>query len=249
MNNQEAKLILKAYRPGGQDAADPLVTEALEQARRDPVLQAWFAEEQAVDSCVQAKLRTAVVVPLELKGRLLALQKIVQPAPWWRQPMKLAAAAAVMLLLGLVALLLRHESSARLDSFRETMVRYSMREREHITFMASNPSEIRHWLQAHGIETNFDLPNGLRDKPVEGCRVVDWNGEKVTLICFEWKDGNHVDLFVLDHAGLPGLAEDGPPKLVEAGGSMTATWTKGGKVYLLTGGGNKTFLQKLLQRA
>src|SRR5260370_29343839 len=113
MNNQEAKLILKAYRPGGQDAADPLVTEALEQARRDPVLQAWFAEEQAVDSCVQAKLRTAVVAPLELKGRLLALQKIVQPPPLLRQPIKMTAAAAVMLLLALVALLFPHQNANR----------------------------------------------------------------------------------------------------------------------------------------
>src|SRR5258706_136048 len=38
MNNQEAKLILQAYRCGGQDASDPLFAEALEQARRDPEL-------------------------------------------------------------------------------------------------------------------------------------------------------------------------------------------------------------------
>jgi len=36
MNNQEAKFILAAYRPGGQDASDPLFAEALEQVRRDP---------------------------------------------------------------------------------------------------------------------------------------------------------------------------------------------------------------------
>src|SRR5271168_992124 len=106
MNNQEAKLILQAYRPGGRDASDPLFAEALEQARRDPELQKWFIEEQALDSQIQSKLRPAVAVPRHLKSNLLALRKITRPVPWWFQPMKLAAAAAVVLLLGLSAYLL-----------------------------------------------------------------------------------------------------------------------------------------------
>ena len=96
MNNQEAKLILQAYHPGGRDASDPLFAEALEQARRDPELQKWFADEQALDSRIQSKLRTAVLVPRDLKSNLLALRKINRPVPWWFQPMKLAAAAAVV---------------------------------------------------------------------------------------------------------------------------------------------------------
>ena len=42
MNNQEAKFILGAYRPGGRDAVDPMFSEALAQAGRDPELRAWF---------------------------------------------------------------------------------------------------------------------------------------------------------------------------------------------------------------
>ena len=94
MNNEEAKLILQAYRPGGPDASDPLFAEALEHARRDPELQKWFAEQQTLDSLIQSKLRPAVAVPRDLKTNLLALRKIIRPVPWWFQPMKLAAAAA-----------------------------------------------------------------------------------------------------------------------------------------------------------
>ena len=83
MNNQEAKLILQAYRCGGQDASDPPFAEALEQARRDPELQKWFAEENAIDARIQTSLQTAVPVPRELKSNLLALGKIVRPTPWW----------------------------------------------------------------------------------------------------------------------------------------------------------------------
>src|SRR5579871_3009993 len=101
MNNQEAKLILQAYRPGGEDASDPLFAEALEQARRDPELQKWFAEQIALETHLKARLETAIPVPRGLKSDLLALRKTSRPAPWWwwLQPMRLAAAAAVVLLL------------------------------------------------------------------------------------------------------------------------------------------------------
>lgn len=49
MNNDEAKFLLSAYRPGGRDAADPSVAAALDQAKRDPALASWFERQQAHD--------------------------------------------------------------------------------------------------------------------------------------------------------------------------------------------------------
>ena len=68
MNNNEAKFILSAYRPGGRDAGDPGMATALAQAKSDPVLGAWFARERAHDAAVAWKLR-AVVPPVGLRGR------------------------------------------------------------------------------------------------------------------------------------------------------------------------------------
>ncbi len=246
MNNQEAQLILQVYRPGGQDAADPLVTQALEQARRDPELQKWFAEEHGLDLCVQAKLRTAMVVPAELKANLLALKRTAAPAS--RRPAWLALAASVALLLGLAAWWVRPASPAQLDSFRQAMVAYSMQRHEHTTFETSDITQIQKWLQARGMTGEFELPAGLRGKPAEGCRVVDWNGQKAALICFVLADGHHVDFFVLDRPGVPGLAGSDLPQFAQTGALVTATWTAGNRVYLLTGGANKRYLQKLLRQ-
>jgi uncharacterized membrane protein YbaN (DUF454 family) len=248
MNNQEAKLILQAYRSGGRDAFDPLFAEALEQARRDPELQKWFAEEHALDSQIQSKLRSAVTVPRHLKSNLLALRKITRPVPWWFQPMKLAAAAAVVLLIGLAAFLLLPPKPAQLVLFREKMVRYSMQEHGHITFESPDIAKIQQWLQARGVDANFELPAGLQGKPAQGCRVVDWKGHQATMICFVLEDGKHMDLFVMDRAGLPGFLESGAPQIVKTDGLMMATWAKGGKVYLLTGD-NKKLLQQILRPA
>jgi uncharacterized membrane protein YbaN (DUF454 family) len=246
MNNQEARLILQAYRPGGEDASDPLFTEALGQARRDPELQKWFAEQNALEARLQARLETAIPIPRGLKSDLLALRKISRPAPWWFQPMKLAAAAAVVLLLGLAVFFLLPQKQTQLASFRQTMARYSAQEHGHIVFESHDLAAIRQWLQGRGMETNFELPATLPDRSTQGCRVVDWNGHKATMLCFIL-NGEHMDLFVMNRTGLPDLPENGTPQYAEAGGLMTAAWSEGGKVYLLTGE-NKEVLQKVLQQ-
>jgi|GEM_PF-6936734 len=86
MNDAEAKLILQAYRPGGQDANDPKFRAALEQAQRDPELARWFANEQALDSLISAKVKSAIATPAHLKSQLLAQTKIIRPVAWWTAP-------------------------------------------------------------------------------------------------------------------------------------------------------------------
>lgn len=244
MNNQEAKLILQAYRPNGQDASEPFFTEALEQARRDPELQKWFAEEMVLNARTQSRLETAIPVPAALKSELLALRKTVRPAPWWFQPMKLAAAVVAIALLG-AGLLLMTKRPAQLESFRETMAQRSADMQDHVVFESHDIAKIQQWLQGHNIATNFALPASLQGGTPQGCRLVDWNGHKATMICF-MLNGQHMDLFVIDRNGLPGFPENGAPQFAQAGGLMTAMWANGGKVYLLTGG-SKELLQKVLQ--
>jgi anti-sigma factor RsiW len=244
MNNQEAKLILRAYRPEGEDASDPMFAEALEQARRDPELQKWLAEETAVDAQVQARLRTAIPIPRDLKSNLLAQRKIVRPAPWWIQRLKLAAAAAV-LLVGIFAFRLLSQKPAPLASFREAMARYSTRGHGHVVFESHDIAKVRQWLQDRAMPANFELPAALPPGTTHGCRVVDWNGRKATMLCFVLDDGEHLDLFVVDHAGLPDVPENSAPQYAEAGGLATAAWSKDGRTYLLTAS-DKKHLQKLL---
>jgi hypothetical protein len=248
MNNQEAKLILQAYRPNGQDASDPFFAEALEQVRRDLDLEKWFTEETTLNSRIQTHLHSAIPIPPGLKSDLLALRKTVQPVPWWFQPAKLAAVALVLASLG-VALLLIPQRPAQLALFRDTMARSSLQMQEHVAFESHDIASIRQWLQNKNIQTNFDFPTALQagTGTAQGCRVVDWNGHQATMICFI-VNGKHMDLFVMDRAGLPDFPENDAPQYASANGLMTAMWTDGGKVYLLTGG-SETALQTILQRS
>ena len=104
------RLILQAYRPGGQDANDPQFAEALALAKADPELSAWFARQQKFDAQVSREIKS-LPVPPKLKDKILALenprrQKIVElPAPaWWRNlfsfssPVSWAMAAGIVIL-------------------------------------------------------------------------------------------------------------------------------------------------------
>src|SRR5882724_8145379 len=197
MNNQEAKLILQAYRLGGQDAADPLFQEALEQLKRDPDLAKWFGDERVVETRVQARIRDAVKPPAHLKAHLLAQGRIVRPGPWWWRPVWLAAAASVALLGILVTIWSSRPSPAQFAAFRRAMVQNARQTTDHVSFEAHDFSKIQQWLKDRDMDTNFDLPIALKDNPAEGCRVVHWNGQKVTLICYVFNGSDHVDLFVL----------------------------------------------------
>ena len=59
MTEQEARLILQSYRPGGEDKDDPQFAEALREAERNPELARWLAEEQAFDCAMAAQLASA----------------------------------------------------------------------------------------------------------------------------------------------------------------------------------------------
>ena len=243
MNNQEAKLILQAYRPNGQDASDPFFAEALAQVRQDPELQKWFAEETAFNARLQARLEAAVPIPAGLKSDLLALRKTVPLTPWWFQPMKLAAVGLILAALGTILLLIPQRS--QLASFRDTMAQHSLQLQEHVVFQSHDLAKIEQWLQGNGAKTDFNVPAMLQAGLPHGCRIIDWNGQKATMICF-YVGSDHFDLFVMDRAGLPNFPQNGVPQYASADGLMTAMWAGGGKIYLLTGQ-NKALLQKILQ--
>jgi hypothetical protein len=71
MTNEEAKIILGAYRPDGVAPADAVFGEAMRQAERDPQLGAWFAQWQGLDAAMRVKLRE-LAPPPGLKESILA---------------------------------------------------------------------------------------------------------------------------------------------------------------------------------
>ena len=123
MNEQEARLILQAYRPGA-DPDDPEVAAALQEAARNPELARWFAEEQAFDRAIAAHLGN-VPAPFGLKTRILAQLGPPAAPHRWSWAVKLAGVAALLFLLTQVVSLFRPAApEAQVSNYAREMVSF-----------------------------------------------------------------------------------------------------------------------------
>jgi hypothetical protein len=238
VDKTEAKIILQAYRPNGTDAADPQFAAALELARQDAELGAWFAEQQAFDRAITAKLRTAPV-PADLRASILAGRKVVTPPPaLWRRPAAWAAAIAAMLMLLLIPFALQHQGKPQFAEFKTDAVAF-LDSLNRLDMTSKDSEAIREWLATHGGQRRFELPGNLARNPSIGCRVFDWKGQKVTLICFNItpKGGkfDEVHLLVLDEKTLRNAPTASTPAFEQKGSWKLASWKADGLTYVLAG--------------
>jgi hypothetical protein len=242
MDNEQAKLILQAYRPGGEDANDPFFFEALEQARVDPELEKWFAEQRAFDEAMRKALQTRIP-PVGLRDSILLTKKIStlprrQPSrPVWRRPGVMALAASIVVLLA-AAVLLRpgakyYAPPMTLAAFTQQVL--DLKDRASLGKLSNKPSELRAWLAERGAPSDFELPRGLRDAHGLGCQSYTIGGAKVSLICFMLDPDQFAHLFVVDANALRDAVPNANPVIRTEGGTPVATWTSGGKSYVLLG--------------
>jgi hypothetical protein len=246
MTREEAQFILQAYRPSGEDAHDPQFEEALALVRNDPELARWFASEQALDAAIAGRIHS-VSPPSNLGTQLLLARKVIRPRPWWRsKPTWIAAAASVALLIVAASLFLpRKSGGAEFASFRGRMIEASLDETDHIDVWGLETNELKQWLLENGGDQNFVLPPGLADKGIMGCKVLEWQGHRVTLLCLIFGD-NHVDVFVVNESALPGVSLSATPSFGSARGLTTAAWRRNGKIYFLAGNVPASGLKQLL---
>ncbi len=245
MNREEARFILHAYRPNGEDAHDPQFEEALALVRNDPELAHWFAREQALDAAIAGRIHS-VSPPPDLTTQLLLARKVIRPKPWWRKPAWIAAAASVALLISAASVLwLRRNGETEFASFRGTMIEASLDMRKHIDVMGLDAGELKQWLIENRGHPGFVLPPHLADKGIMGCKVLDWHGRRVTLLCLKF-GGKHVDVFVINESDLPRVSLSAAPVFASERGMTTATWRREGKIYFLAGNIPESDLKQLL---
>ncbi len=246
MNNEEAKFILGAYRPGGRDAADATFAEALRQAQTDPELGAWLAREQAFDRAVAAKLR-AVDPPPGLREAILTGGRVssTRPRPWWRSTSWMAMAASLALILPVAGTVwFQHARPA--PAALAQMARFALAEplSAHTGPHADKLGAFGAWLlnPAHRLTATpvADL-NLLKS---EGCRSLTIAGHPVFEICFQ--RGGMYHLYIgrrRDFSPAPGVTG---PVFLEAGKRSVAAWANQQLVYVLMTVGSPETLRRIL---
>lgn len=258
MSNDEAKFILSAYRPGGRDASDPAMAQALAQAKTDPALGAWFAREQAHAAAMTAKLGE-IVPPAGLREAILAGGRVsgvdnetggalrasvpgrTARRGWWTRPVTLAAAAAVALLLSVAVWRLSPVSGGTMEEFAVNFVDKGFRLPKH----SADVAELKVWLS----ERHGPLPEALPAKFAElralGCRTMNFKGRDVSLVCFE-RGGKEFHVFVARREELPGAATDATPRFLTKGSLVAATWMDAQNRYVVVSDADMVALRGVL---
>ena len=197
MTNQDAKLVLSAYRPDGADARDSLFEQALQQAKRDPELIEWFVRERAFDGAIVAKIHT-IEPPAGLNSQILAaLRAIPVPrrsvSPWF-------AVAAVLLVAMMVLTYNRFFEPSkpdRLDQFcSDCLVQFN----SPVQFDLESPDlrETQKFIRTRQAPTATAIPDSVATMPTAGCKIFRWKGQLVSVTCFKLPSGESLHLFVID---------------------------------------------------
>lgn len=250
MDSREAREILRLFRPGSTDAADPRVAEALDQARSDPGLTAWLEQQASVNVAVRAKLK-AIPVPPGLKREIIinrAEHSRVVPLP--ATVKLLAVAAAVGLLVAIGWFSFRKEPSPyEFENYRDRVTHKIQRNVNSADLVTANLTEILDYCQKRGSPTDFTLPAKLQSLAVVGGSAFTWSSRPVTMLCLDAGTAAapaNVWVFVIEKSAVVD-APPAKPEFLEVGNLMTASWTAGGKVFVLAGVGNQSELQKFLE--
>jgi hypothetical protein len=246
MNNHEAQFVLNAYRPNGQDAADPQFSDALAQARRDPVLQRWLDDSIAFDKAITEKL-CAVEVPAGLRESILAGGKVSRPSAWMRPSHKLAMAAAI-LLFAVAGSVIHEISKPRLAGWQTEgldVISSLVKGKSRFDFQSHNSAQLVAWLADNRAMTATEIPHRLLELQSLGCKTFSWNGTDVSVLCFV-SDGREVHLVMTKASAMANRAVNGEPQMVQRGEWATATWRSGEMVYMLALEGSPDQLRSYL---
>jgi hypothetical protein len=233
MTNEEAKLILQAYAPNGRSATDPKFQAALNQARCNREVADWFANEQALDARIGDSLIRSIKPPTRLKSLLLAQRAIIRPVVWWRRQSHQLALAACAVLVSIFSLVwFSHPGPVEFGKYREEIGETAAEGVEPAYRVARDQWQVRRWLADNELDAGSMVPPGLNDEMISSCRVINWRGNKVYIICYQLGDHQNAHLAVIDRAALKDPPAESPV-FGRIGKAATISWSRGNRTYMI----------------
>jgi len=232
------------YRPGLDPAEDPLFAEALAQTTRDPELARWFQQQQATDAALGRKFRQ-IPVPHGLEQQILSERNVIHPAVWQRRRILVAAAAAIILLAILTGFWLHQPERQSFTHFRQTMAKLVSGDYK-MMLETNDLNAVRQFLAAHHSPADYALTRQMEKLPAEGCALIQWHGQPVSLVCLDRGADNDLFLFIVNRSAMPDTPADPIPRFLRVGQMATASWSSGDCSYVLASKGSEDDLRKFL---
>jgi len=180
-----------------------------------------------------ADLMAGIEPPSDLRRRLMSLTPEKQRSVWSLWPMALASAALV------VICLLTFPRGPSLERAQTDLSSFLASDFE-LSVTGEPLDRLRSWLEAQHVPTGSDLPKELAAITPAGCRVIDWNGRRASLICFPTTGGELVHLVIFEKGTFHGLPSS--PQMAAKGTWNMASWRSAEADFLVF---SKTDLESL----
>jgi hypothetical protein len=258
VNRAEAKIILQLYRPDTADADDPQIAEALALAKSDPELSRWFEEHCARQNALREKFRQ-IGIPAGLKEQIISEQAAFFKRNSRREKIILVATVTTIIAaLAVIVSFYFQPGGNGNQAVANTLANYQNQMAGTATsgygmsFPTNDLTQIRNYLTQNAAPSDYTLPAPLEKTATTGCAIEGWQGKKVSMICFRTgkplPPGQQGDLwlFVVDHTSVKGAPDAASPQFTKVNQLAIATWTQGGKLYLLATEGDEQVLRKFL---
>lgn len=226
------------YRPGIDDANDPVITDAIQNCTR------WLEQQQAVDAALGRKLKQ-IPVPAGLEREIFTGRKIVRVVIWWRRPALLTAAAAAVVLAIVASYWWRQPQPQNFASYRQTMTRLVWGDYK-MMLETNDLNAVHQFLVANHGPAGYVLTPAMQKLPAEGCTLIDWHGKRASLICLDRGQAPDLFLFVANRSALPHAPQSQVPEFTRIGQMRTASWTIGDTTYVLASRASEDDLRKFL---
>ena len=258
MTIEEAKEILLPYRHGTSDADDPQIAEALSLAKQDPELARWLEAHCARQYVISEKLRR-IAPPEGLLQQIISEHRAAQKRSIFeRYPAATALTCALLLLICLFVAANPTEwwrhfqgSDRGLVAYQNSMADIALN--PYTMAVAANDSDhIRAYLKQNDAPADFALNETLKQTPMTGCAIENWQGAKVSMLCFHsnpnGKNPGTSDLwlFVANRDLISDLPDAARPQLNRIHSLTVATWVDGDRVYMLARQGDLEDMKKFL---
>ncbi|MGH8018100.1 MAG: hypothetical protein ACREIA_07390 [Opitutaceae bacterium] len=259
MDNERIKDVLSAYRPHGADRGDPAFAEALDRARADHGLNAWFEKELAGDRAIAATL-LSIETPSDLKARILAGTFASAPTrprrlpDWKTAAASLAAAASIALA---IFTLWPRKPVSSFDTIIAAAAAESLKTPD-LAFYSSSPLELIAWLNENDTPAPGSLPQGLAGLPTVGCRKLTWDGVPASLLGFRLAPppgsgapgraaGSLLFLYTVNQSSCSGGVAGREPVVFSREDQSVATWRDQTRFYILVASIPEESLRNILR--
>jgi hypothetical protein len=243
MNDNEAKFLLRAFRPDGSDALDPRFADALAQAEKSPALQSWFKREKSFDCAIAGKLRE-VQPSAGLRDAILAGGRVSQRPQTRRKNFAWLALAASIALTLTVALRLHHTGPSAHDFAEFALTELATASDQH---HGGGPEQAA--MQARLANSTLPLPGSTTLDPAElrraGCHTVAFAGHEVFEICFV-RDGKMFHLYAARTKDFAAGAAQANALVTTKGRFAATAWKDNEFTYALVTEAGTEALRKLI---